>query len=62
MIVKERLALVVEEQIVAKEQRGFRKRRGCRDQIMTLILLGQTQMTVRKAGMMESFYQFEENL
>ena len=34
MIVKERLALVVEErELVAEAQGGFRKGRGCRDQI-----------------------------
>ena len=60
MIVKERLALVVEEQIVAKEQGGFRKRRGCMDQIMTLTLLGQTQMAVRKAGMMAAFINLKK--
>ena len=56
MIVKESLALVMEGQkLVADEQGGFRKGRGCRDQIMTLILLGQTQMAVRKAGMIYFF-------
>ena len=34
MIVKDRLALVVEERkLVAEEQGSFRKGRGCRDQI-----------------------------
>ena len=42
MIVEERLALVVEgRKLVAEEQGGFRKGRGCRDQILTLMLLGQ---------------------
>ena len=35
MIVKERLALVVEERkLVAEEQGGFRKGRRCREQIL----------------------------
>ena len=40
MIVKERLALVVEDRLVAAEQGGFRKGRGYRDQILTLMLVG----------------------
>ena len=51
MIAKERLALVVEERkLVAEEQGGFRKGHGCRDQILTLMLVRQVQMTMRKVG------------
>ena len=46
--------------LVAEEQGGFRKGRGCRDQIMTLMLLGQTQMAVRKAGMMAAFIDLKK--
>ena len=46
--------------MVAEEQRSFRKGRGCRDQIMTLMLLGQTQMAVRKAGMMAAFIEWKK--
>ena len=53
MIVKERLALVVEEKkLVAEVQGGFRKGRGCRDQILTLMLVRQVQMAMKKSGMM----------
>ena len=41
-VVHRRLLHVVEEkQLVADEQGGFRKGRGCRDQLMTLVLLRQ---------------------
>ena len=33
--------MVEEQQLVAEEQGGFRKGRGCRDQLMTFVLLGQ---------------------
>ena len=55
-IVKERLALVVEERkLLAEEQVGFRKGGGCRDQILTLMLVGQMQMAMRKRTMMVAF-------
>ena len=51
VIVKERLAFVVEERkLFAEEQGGFRKGRGFRDQILTLMLLGQVQLAARKRG------------
>ena len=53
IIVKKRLALVVEERkLVAEEQGGCRKGRRCRDQILTLMLVGQAQIAMRKSGMM----------
>ena len=61
MIVKERFALVVEERkLVAEEQGGFRKGSGCRDQIMTLMLLGQSQMAVRKTEMTAAFIDLKK--
>ena len=61
MIIKERLALVVEERkLVAKEQGGFRKGRGCRDQILTLMLVGQVLMAMRKSGMMTAFIDLKK--
>ena len=51
MIVKERLALVVEERkLFAEEQGGFCKGWGFRDQILTLMMLGQVQLAARKRG------------
>ena len=44
-----RLTQVVEERnLVAEEQRGFRRRRGCRDQLLTLILLGQLKAILKR--------------
>ena len=48
MIVKERLAIIV-------EQGGFRKGWGCRNQTLTLMVVGQVQMAMRKNGMMVAF-------
>ena len=42
---------VVEEyKLVVEEQGGFRRGRGCRDQIVSLILLGQTKVALQKDG------------
>ena len=61
MIVKERLALVVEEKkLVAEEQGGFTKGRECRDQILTLMLVGQVQMAMRKSGKMAAFIDIKK--
>ena len=38
------------EIIVAEEQGGFRKGRRCRDQILTLMLVGQVLMAIGKVG------------
>ena len=51
MIVQDRLTQVVEErQLLAEEQGSFRKGRGCRDQMLTLILLGQYSMRTKKGN------------
>ena len=39
---------------MAEKQDGFRRGRGCRDQILTLTLLGQTMMSRKKKGMLHS--------
>ena len=59
-VVHRRLVHMVEEkQLVAEEQRGFKKGRGCRDQLMTLVLLAQMKaMTGR--GMFASFIDFKK--
>ena len=59
-IAQNRLVHVVEERkLVAEEQGGFRKGRGCRDQLMTLVLLGQVK-AVTKTGMFASFIDFKK--
>ena len=50
-ILKERLATVVEKyNLVVEEQGGFRKDRGCRDQIVLLMLLGLTKLAIYTEG------------
>ena len=54
-IIQGRLRHVVEERnLVAKEQGGFQKGRGCRDQLLTLVFLGQVK-AVAKRGMLAGF-------
>ena len=60
-IVQVRLEQVVEGvQLLAEEQGGFRKGRGCRDQIVTLILLGQIKMMTKKRGIFTAFIDFKK--
>jgi len=48
-IIHERLAQVVEgRNLVAEKHGGFRRGRGCRDQLLTLVLLGQMKTLSRK--------------
>ena len=51
---------VVEERgLVAEEQGGFRRGRGCRDQVLTLLLLGQVKAQSRR-GMFATFIDFRK--
>ena len=59
-VIQGRLKHVVEERnLVAEEQGGFRKGRGCRDQLLTLVLLGQVK-AVAKRGMLAGFIDFKK--
>ena len=59
-IVQERLTQVVgEKNLVAEEQGGFRRGRGCRDQSLTLTLLGQIKAMTRR-GMFAGFIDFRK--
>ena len=50
-IVQRRMMEVVEERgLVAEEQGGFTRGRGCRDQVLTLLLLGQVKAQSRSYG------------
>ena len=40
------LDMVEEKQLMAEEHGGFRKGRGCRDQLMTMVLLGQMKVVM----------------
>ena len=58
-ILNTRLSLVAEEDgLIAEKQGGFRKQRGCRDQILSLILLGQMEMAKTAKGMFVAFIDF----
>ena len=46
------------EGLIMEEQGGFRKKRGCRDQLLPLVLLEQTEMVRKAAGMREEFIDF----
>ena len=48
MVHRRLVHMVEEKQLVAEEQGGFRKGRGCRDQLRTLVLLGTVESSVRK--------------
>ncbi len=53
MILNARLTDVAEEEgLIAEEQDGFHKQRGCRDQVLTLVLLGQSEMAKAANGML----------
>ena len=41
MVHRRLVHMVEEKQLMAEKQGDFRKGRGCRDQLMTLVLLGQ---------------------
>ena len=61
MILNMRLSMVAEEEgLIAKEQGGFRKMRGCRDQVLSLVLLGQTEMLKKSSGLMVAFIDFSK--
>ena len=59
IILNARLSDVAEENgLIAEEQGGFSKQRGCRDQVLTVVLLGQTEMAKAAKGMMVAFTDF----
>ena len=47
-----------ERGLIAEEQGGFRKRRGCRDQLLSLVLLRQTEIVRKPVGMFVAFIDF----
>ena len=51
--------MVGERNLVAEEQGGFRRGRGCRDQLLTLVLLGQIK-AMPKRGMFAGFIDFRK--
>ena len=60
MILNMRLSTMAEEGLIAEEQGGFRKMRGCRDQVLSLVLLGQMEMLKKSSGLMVAFIDFSK--
>ena len=50
----------VAEGLVSEEQCGFKKGRGCRDQLLILMLLGKMKMTAKKRGMFGAFIDLKK--
>ena len=49
--------------LIADEQGGFQKQRGCRDQVLLLVLVGQMEMLKKSRGiMMHSLTSFLQSL
>ena len=51
--------MVEEVGLVSVEQGGFRRGRGCRDQVLTLMLLRQVKACTRR-GMFATFVDFQK--
>ena len=54
-ILEQRLSSVAEESGLIAEQGGLCKRRECWDQLLSLVLLGQTEMVRKPASMLVAF-------
>ena len=61
MILNERLSKVADEfHLLPEEQGGFRKGRGCQDQILTLLLIAQSNVARKKEGCLTAFIDFSK--
>ena len=45
---------------VVEEQGGFRRGKGCREQIVSLILVGQTKVALQEDGFLAAFIDFSK--
>ena len=59
-LVVQEILVVEEKQLLVEAQGGFRRGRGCRDQILSLSRLGQTMITRRRKGMLAAFIDFKK--
>ena len=50
----------MEYNLVVEEQGGFRRGRGCRNQIVSVILLGQTKVALQEKGSLAAFIDFSK--
>ena len=61
MVLNNRLAGFLEaKEILANEQGGFRRSRNCRDQILSLLMTGQSMVTKTSSGMIAAFIDFRK--
>ena len=61
MILNERLSKVADEfHLLPEEQGGFRKGLGCQDQILTLLLIAQSNVARKKEGYLTAFIDFSK--
>ena len=61
MVLNKRLTTFLEaEGISVDEQGGFRSGRSCRDQILSLLLIGQSILAKRPSGMLSAFIDFKK--
>ena len=61
MVLNNRLADFLEaKELLADEQGGFRRGRGCRDQILSLLLIGQSMVAKKSSGMVAAFIDFRK--
>ena len=52
--------MVKEKDLLAEEQGGFQKERGCRDQGLSLVLLAKMEMLKKSYGIMIAFIDFSK--
>ena len=58
-VLNNRSSCVAEDEgLIAEEQAGFRKHRGCRDQVLALVLLSQMEVAKKAVGMIVAFIDF----
>lgn len=56
-----RLSRVMEQEgLLVEEQGGFRKHKGCRDQVLLLVLIAQNQISKSKDDMLTAFIDFRK--
>ena len=60
MVLNNQLAGFLAKEILADEQGGFRMGRGCRDQILSLVLIGQSMVDKKSSGMVAAFIDFRK--
>ena len=61
MVLNNCLSIVADEEgLIVDAQGGFMKQRGCRDQVLSLVLFGQMEMIKKSSGMLVAFIDFSK--